>query len=106
MEPNDIKNNSFLSNQVADKERRKLEAQKDKTSVWSGLGMFGLVGWSITAPTLAGVGLGIWLDHHYPQSFSWSLSLLLAGLLGGCLMAWQWVNKEHKNINIKEEENE
>jgi ATP synthase protein I len=106
MELENLKNRRSLSNQIAYKERRKLKAQKDKQSAWFGLGMFGLVGWSITVPTLAGVGLGIWLDAHYPQSFSWTLSLLLGGLLGGCIMAWQWVYKEDQNINNKENDNE
>ena len=103
MKPKDTNSQTNLSKEIADKERRKIKAQKDQHSVWSGLGMFGLVGWSITAPTLAGAGFGIWLDHHYPQTFSWALSLLIVGLIGGCFMAWQWVNKEDKNINKKEE---
>ncbi len=106
MVSNEFKNRRFLTKQIEDKERRKLKAQKDTQSVWSGLGMFGLVGWSISVPTLVGAGIGIWLDSRYPQTFSWVLSLLFVGLLGGCLMAWQWVNKEHRNINQKEEENE
>ncbi len=94
-----------LSREVGDKARRKLKAQKDdQRSVWSGLGMFGLIGWSIVAPTLAGAALGIWLDRRYPHSFSWTLSLLILGLLAGCVIAWQWVEKEHQDINQKEDE--
>lgn len=101
----DKRNVNELSQQVGHKSRRKLQAQREEhRSVWSGLGMFGLIGWSIVAPTLAGAALGIWLDHHYPQSFSWTLSLLILGLLIGCIIAWQWVEKEHKDINQKEDE--
>ena len=35
-------------------------------SVWSGFGMFGLIGWSVAAPTLLGVLLGTWLDKRRP----------------------------------------
>lgn len=105
MNPEDKKHSTLLSQQVSDKARRKLRAQRDdKPSVWSGLGMFGLVGWSIVAPTLAGAGAGIWLDRRYPQSFSWTLSLLILGLLLGCLLAWQWVDREHEDINQKKDE--
>jgi ATP synthase protein I len=42
--------------------------------VWSGLGMAGLVGWSVTVPTVLGTMAGIALDHHYPGRHSWTLS--------------------------------
>ena len=106
MEPKDIKNDSSFSKEVADKERRKIEALGNERIVWSGLSMFGLVGWSIVVPTIIGASLGMWLDAHYPQTFSWALSLLLAGLFGGCIMAWQWITKEDKEINDKKENND
>jgi len=98
------KHEEELSRQVAKKARRKLKAHGEHQSVWSGLGMFGLIGWSIVFPTLVGTALGVWLDGHYPQSFSWTLSLLILGLLAGCLIAWQWVDKEHHDINEEEDE--
>lgn len=100
----DKKHENELSRQVGDKARRKLKAQKEHRSVWFGLGMFGLIGWSIVVPTLSGAALGVWLDKRYPQSFSWTLSLLIIGLLIGCLIAWQWVEKEHQDINQEEDE--
>ncbi|MEN2283100.1 AtpZ/AtpI family protein [Algoriphagus sp. SE2] len=106
MDQKNIKNTPSLSHQVADKERRKIAAQKDKRSVWAGLGLFGIVGWSVVVPTMSGALLGIWLDSRYPQSFSWTLSLLVAGLLLGCLMAWNWIKKEHDEINEKSDKNE
>lgn len=59
-----------------------------------GLGMFGMVGWSVAVPTLLGVALGIWLDKTFPQSFSWTLTGLILGLIAGCVIAWNWVIKE------------
>lgn len=106
MEPKNRKNSASFSHLVADKERRKIAAQKNKRSVWSGFGLFGLVGWSIVVPTMGGAIIGIWLDTHYSQSFSWTLSLLILGLFAGCLMAWNWVKKEQKEINIKNENDE
>lgn len=88
-------NKNIFSKQVAEKEIRKLNALKEKKeSAWRGLGMFGMVGWSVAVPTLLGVALGIWLDKVYPQSFSWTLTCLILGLISGCLIAWNWVIKE------------
>ncbi|WP_163379105.1 AtpZ/AtpI family protein [Cyclobacterium sp. SYSU L10401] len=94
-----------LGRRVGDKARRKIKAKREgHRGVLSGLGMFGLIGWSIVVPTLAGAAMGIWLDRQYPQTFSWTLSLLILGLLIGCLLAWQWVEKEHEDINEEEHE--
>lgn len=91
---------SELSRQVAAKATRKLKAQRlGHHSVWTGIRMFGLVGWSVTIPALLGAALGIWLDKHYPGSHSWTLSLLLLGIATGCLNAWHWVQKENKAIH-------
>ena len=87
---------------VGDKEERKLQAQREKKSVWAGLGLFGMVGWSITVPAIGGAAFGIWLDKQYKQTFSWTLSLLLAGLMLGLFIAWNWVQKENKEIHKKE----
>ena len=73
---------SEFSHQVGEKAARKLKAQRHVTqTVWSGLGMMGLVGWSVVVPTLLGAALGIWIDEHYPGSHSWTLALLTIGLL-------------------------
>jgi ATP synthase protein I len=92
------KDGDFFSNQVSEKEKRKLKAQhEDSGSVWSGLGMFGMVGWSVAVPTLLGIALGIWLDKTYRQSFSWTLTCLMIGLFSGCVIAWYWVSKNNKD---------
>lgn len=91
-----------LSKEVGDKADRKLKAQKEKPGIWSGFGLFGIIGWSVAVPTLMGAALGIWLDKRYAQDFSWTLSLLIAGLMAGLVIAWNWVEKENKEINKKE----
>lgn len=96
-------NNSF-EKVVGDKEERKLQAKREKKSVWAGLGLFGMVGWSIVVPTILGAALGMWLDKHYKNDFSWTLSLLVAGLMLGCLIAWNWVQKENNEIHKKNED--
>ncbi len=80
---------------IATKAARKLKARQDGVQgVWLGLGMMGLIGWSVAIPTLLGVALGLWLDKHFPSPHSWTLALLVAGLALGCFNAWRWVVKE------------
>ncbi len=93
-----------FSQQVGEKAARKLRAQQHVThTVWSGLGMMGMIGWSVAVPTLLGVALGIWIDKHYPGEHSWTLALLAAGLGLGCFNAWHWIAKENKEINVQEQ---
>ncbi len=84
-----------FTQRITDRERRKLRArrQQDQT-LWFGLGLLGLVGWSIVVPTLLGLALGVWLDGRFPNRFSWTLMLMFAGLMLGCLNAWNWVTRE------------
>jgi ATP synthase protein I len=64
--------------------------------VWFGLGMFGLVGWSVAIPTLIGTFVGLWLDKTWPGRPSWTLTLLLTGVMVGCWNAWYWVKRESR----------
>jgi len=99
--PKDIKQ-SFIE-KIKRKEKRKLRAQKKKgQAIWFGLGLFGVIGWSVMVPTLIGIAVGIWADRRWPGHISWTLTFLFAGIILGCLNAWYWVEKERKEI---EEEN-
>lgn len=94
-----------LATEVGSKAARKLRARRHPTNgVWFGLGMMGLIGWSVAVPTLLGAALGLWLDNHYPGNTSWTLALLVAGLVIGCFNAWRWVAKEDEAM--KEEQGE
>lgn len=93
-----------FAEQVGAKAARKLEARRNPGHVWFGLGMMGLIGWSVVVPTLAGAALGLWLDEHHPGTHVWTLALLMAGLVLGCLNAWHWVTKEDKAMREKPED--
>lgn len=91
------KNDPLLAAQVGAKAERMLKARRNPTpGIWSGLGMMGLIGWSVAVPMLLGAALGAWLDKHHSGRHPWTLALLVAGLLIGCLNAWRWVAKEEK----------
>lgn len=94
------KDEKKFGNYIAQKEKRKLKALRENSgSVWSGLGMFGMAGWSVAVPTLLGAALGIWLDKKYHQSFSWTLTCLMIGLVVGSIIAWYWITKEDKAMH-------
>lgn len=92
----------FFSDRVRDIEKRKLESRQGrKRSVWMGFGVMGIVGWSVALPTILGVVAGVWLDKRFPQSFSWTLTCMIGGLMLGCMVAYQWLNEEDRDINKK-----
>ena len=95
----DSRNEPAFSRQVGAAGACELKARRvAPKSIWFGLGMSGLVGWSVTIPTLIGAALGIWIDQQYPSQYSWTLMLLFVGLIIGCSNAWIWVHSEYKEM--------
>jgi ATP synthase protein I len=83
--------------QVRQKSKRKVQArQEGDRSIWAGLGLFGMVGWSVIIPTLLGIALGIWIDKRFPSPYSWTLMLLFVGVVLGCWNAWHWIQREQQ----------
>ncbi|HEY0340215.1 MAG TPA: AtpZ/AtpI family protein [Steroidobacteraceae bacterium] len=87
-----------FSRDVGAQENRKLRSARTHPHVWSGLGMLGLIGWSVCLPTMLGAWLGLWLDARRPGTHRWVLVLLVAGLCVGCATAWHWINREEHAI--------
>ena len=91
---------SIFARNVGLEAARKLKVQRDgKQGVWFGLGMSGLIGWSVTVPTLCGAMLGLWLDRRHPGAHSWTLALLMVGLAIGCANAWHWVAQQDRAMH-------
>ena len=88
-----------FADEVAKKESLRIKAlrHKDET-VWFGLGMFGIVGWSVAIPTLMGIALGLWIDRSWPSRYSWALMFLIIGVVLGCINAAYWVRKVRSKI--------
>lgn len=91
---------------IGHKERRKIRSRKNPGNALTGFRFFGVVGWTVAIMTLIGTGLGVWLDRNYPQSFSWTLSGLLSGLVIGSIVAWNFLDKENKDMNKKDTDHE
>jgi ATP synthase protein I len=73
---------------------KKIKAKAEQDDIMFGLGVFGIIGWSISIPTLLGIFLGIYLDDTFSMEFSWTLTLLFVGVIVGCLNAWYWVKQK------------
>ena len=75
---------------------RRIKTARDNPgpSPLRGIGTFGMIGWSIAVPTIGGVFVGLWLDRVAPQAFSWTIALLLGGVVLGAFIAWSWIAKE------------
>ena len=96
-----------FSRRIGRKEYRKIRGRREgDQSLWFGLGVVGVVGWSVAIPTLIGVALGIWIDTTWPSRFSWTLMLLIAGVSLGCLNAWYWVKKAGISNSTDKEDQE
>ncbi len=94
-----------FAGQVGAKAARKLKARRTAApGIWFGLGMMGLIGWSVVVPTLLGAALGLWIDKNYPSPHSWTLALLVAGLTVGCLNAWLWLEREDQAMRQEQDD--
>lgn len=64
--------------------------------VWRTVALVGVIGWSVVIPMLAGIAVGLWIDRTWPGRFSWTLMLLVGGVLLGCINAWARVRDAQK----------
>ncbi len=98
-EESKVSDEAKFSEKIEAEVARKLKAQHETTkTIWLGLGMSGLIGWSVAIPIFLGAALGVWLDKRYPSHYSWTLMLLMVGLIIGCLTSWHWINSQYKQM--------
>ena len=91
-------NEKDVAREIGEKAERKLKARaQGRRDIWFGLGMFGLVGWSVAVPTIIGIVLGLWIDARLQDPISWTLTLLFIGAALGCVNAWYWVKRESRH---------
>ncbi len=86
-----------LPDVVDRKYRKRQQAQQDKQRpIFFGLGLFGVIGWTVAVPAVLGVFIGRWLDSKQfgRESVSWTVTCFLIGLCLGIVTAWRWMKKE------------
>ena len=60
------------------------------------LSVLGTVGWSIAVPAVAGAWLGHHVDLRFDTGVRFTLMLLTAGVMLGCVVAWRVVGSHGK----------
>lgn len=75
-------------------QRRERARRRGTDNIWSWMGMFGLVGWTVAVPTLLGLALGLFVDNRVESSVSFTITFLVAGVAVGAAMAWYWIRQE------------
>lgn len=82
-------------------ERMKAARSDPGESPLRGIGVFGIIGWSVAVPTVGGAFLGLWLDRIAPQDFSWPIALILGGVVIGGIISWNWIGKESQREQLQ-----
>jgi ATP synthase protein I len=74
--------------------KRMKRAARDRSTVLARTVYLGTVGLMLALPIVVGAYLGSWLDEHARGfSFSWTVSLIVAGVLVGFLNVYVFVRK-------------
>ena len=75
------------------RERRARAQREGRRSIGQDLAQAGVIGWTIVIATLLGTFAGRWLDRRFGTGVFWTLGLLVAGLILGCVLAWQRLSR-------------
>lgn len=86
-----------LLQEIKKQSKSKIKSKKEGSEIMFGIGLFGIVGWSIAIPTVLGIALGIYLDKKYSQNFSWTITLLFVGVIMGSFNAWRWIKEKSED---------
>lgn len=91
--------NDSSADTIRDSAKRMQRARsKPGESPLRAFSVFGIVGWSIAVPIVAGALGGNWLNRVAPQNFSWTIALILGGAAIGIFIAWRWLSKEKQEL--------
>ena len=84
----------LLDEEVRRHRERCARGQRDsRRSIGQDLALVGVIGWTLVIPALLGVYAGRVLDRHFGSGVFWTLGLLVAGVVLGCVLAWQRLNR-------------
>ena len=84
----------FISRVVSREARMIRRKREGAPNVFRAVALVGLIGWSVVLPMLIGIAIGTWIDRRWPSRFSWTLMLLVSGLVLGCANAWVRIRRD------------
>jgi len=88
-----------LSRKLSERDERRMRRDEAwLAGFWSGLRMFGRIGWSVVVPGLIGTGIGLWIDHRWPSAVPWSVVGLAGGTILGFASVWEWLSREQRDL--------
>ena len=67
MAPERERHDHLLGEVARKSERRARSRREGRHGLGYGLGLFGLIGWSVAVPTVLGIALGVWIDRRFPS---------------------------------------
>jgi ATP synthase protein I len=83
-----------LDEEVRRYRERRMRGQRDSgRSIGRDLALAGVIGWTVVIPALLGIYAGRALDRRFGSGVFWTLGLLVAGIVLGCVLAWQKVSR-------------
>ena len=94
---NKKENQEVFSEKIETKSKKKIKARKEGSEIAFGLGAFGIVGWSIAIRTIALTFLELYSDWISATELSWTITMMFAGIIIGCLNAWYWIKEKSQN---------
>ncbi len=74
---------------------RLVRREQGHRSFWRSLNVLGMVGWPIVLGAVGGVWLGRYLDTRFDSGIRFTLMLMTAGVLLGCIAAWKTVTQKN-----------
>lgn len=90
-------NRRFIA-RVAAREARLVRRKKEgPRNFLRSAALVGVIGWTVVLPMLIGIAIGRWLDHKWPGRASWTITLLIVGLVLGCAGAWSRIRREQED---------
>lgn len=75
------------------RERRTRAQRESRRSIGQDLALVGVIGWTLVIPALLGVYVGRALDRRFGSGVFWTLGLLVAGVVLGCVLAWRRLSR-------------
>lgn len=96
MKNNNQSQEDRMLDEIEKEAKKKIRSKSEGDEIAFGLGLFGIVGWSISIPTVLGIALGIYLDKKFTSNISWTITLLFSGVIFGSFNVWHWINEKNE----------